>query len=243
MALLLLGLIVLAAPAQGAPARADDPYQAMARKIAFAARAAGLKSLVVVPFKSLAVGDELGGRIVSERIALEVSGGGGLEVLDGRQLELEGAGRRRAPDGPADPALEVELFEEILRQFALVNLRIQDTHEESKKRERAAEMLTARQLESIASVKRLERRLRHEAPEAEALVTGVLAPLSDGRIEVHVRLGNAATYTVIATVSAKVEKDWGEPPPPAPPRDYSAPAGLAGAAAVATWFLIRTMKG
>lgn len=87
MASLILGLIVLAAPAQGAPARPEDPYQVMARKISFAAREAGLKSLVVVPFKSLEAGDELGGRLVSERLALGILGGGDLQVLDGRLLE------------------------------------------------------------------------------------------------------------------------------------------------------------
>lgn len=103
-------------------------------------------------------------------------------------------------------------------------------------------MLRERYIDSVAGLDRLVSRDRKEPPEAQALVTGLLAPLSDGRVEVHARLADAGNFTVIVTVSVAVPKDWGEPPPPVPPRDYGGPACLAGAAAVATWLLVRAMN-
>lgn len=241
MAALILGLIVLTAPAQGGSARPEDPYEAMARKLAFAARGTGMSSLAVAPFRPLDGVDEIGGRLVGERIALRISAGGGLEVLDGR--ELAGGGRRLSPDGPLTPSLEVELLDEVLRQFEILDLGLQDTADERDRRNDARRALKARQLEASKGAEQRKRRQQEEPPEAQALVTGFLVPLSDGRVEVHARLVNAEKVTVLASVSAQVDKDWGEPAPAATRRDYFSAAGLIAASASALWFLAKAANG
>lgn len=235
---LLFGLLSLLPPVDAAQASAEDPYAAMSRRLAFAAREANLQSLVVVPFKSLESGDLLGGRLVAERLALGITTSGGLQVLDGRQLEGEGGGRRRALDGPASDA-DIDLYGEVLKQFAIHDLGVKESFEHIENRKVAEAIIRQRLVDSHAKLDRLASRARGEPPEAQALVTGLLVPLADGSMEVHARLADAGTFAVVATVSAKVPKDWGAPPPPPPPRDFTGPAVLSGAGLALLWFLSR----
>lgn len=239
---LLFGLVSLLPPVDAAQAPPEDPYAAMARRLAFAAREANLESLVIVPFKSLESGDALGGRLVAERLALGIGSSGGLQVLDGRQLEGEGGGRRRAPDGPA-PEEDKDLYGEVLKQFALHELGVKESLDHFENRKKAEGIIRQRLIDTHAKLDRLASRARQEPPEAQALVTGVLVPLADGRMEIHARLADSGTFAVIASVSAKVPKDWGMPLPPAPPRDFTGPAVLSGAGLALLWFLARAAGG
>jgi hypothetical protein len=198
-----------------------------------------VKSLAIVPFKALEGGDDVGGRLVSERLALRLSGGKDLEVLDGRQLETPGRGRTRAPDGPLDAVLEVDLLEEVLRQFDILDTDLPDTAEERTRRDHARGRLKSRHLEATKGAVRAESRKAEEPPEAQALVTGFIVELTNGRVEVHARLAESEQFNVLASVSATVERDWGKPAPPLSRRDFVAPAGFGGAAAVVLWLLLR----
>lgn len=221
-----------------------DPYVRLGRALALRAGQAGLESVAVVPFVSLAPEEGRLGELVSERIAVHLSSEEGLLVLDGRQLEAPGAGRSRAPDGPAASEQDVDLYGEVLKQFAAMDLGLQQSFEEVENRRLAARMIRQRLVESEAGVERLKARARKEPPEAQALLTGIVVPLADGRVEVLARLTETERYAVVATVSAKVPKDWGAPPPPAPDPFAGAGPGAAGAGLVAVlgWFVSRALR-
>lgn len=240
MALLWLRLIlVLAAAAEGAEA---DPFADAARRLAIAARQAGIQSVVILPFTPLGGPDALGSHLLTERLAARLTSKEGVELHDAAQLQEGGGGSRRAPDDPLDPVLDVRLFDGIIRIIEIANMHIEDTPKEAAFRGAVAGAVKERQLAAIQQ--RELKKARHEGrhPETDGVVSGVFGELEDGTVEVHARLASTRSFSIVSSASMKVRKDWGTAPS-APPRDYSGLAALAGTLSVGLWFLIRAANG
>lgn len=232
MALLRLGFILLTLSSAGAAE--PDPFAAMARKLSIAARAKGFKSLVVMPFEPIATADEAGPRLLTERLASRLSSGEGFDVLDGRQLRAGGGSARRAPDDSDgfDAAFDLKLLDGMTRVLRLIDMPVEDTPREAEIRALLAEKIKERRLAALRRRELEIARGEGRSPEADGLVSGVVAELSDGSIELHARLADAHEQTIVATASVRVKKDWGRLPSAERP-EYGGLAGLGGGAVLA----------
>lgn len=240
MALVWVRLILgLAAAAEGAEA---DPYADTARRLAIAARQAGIQSVVIMPLKPLGAPDELGARLITERLAARLASKEGVELRDAAQFQESGGRAQRDPNDPLDPVLDVRLFDAIFRIIEIANMHIEDTPQEAEFRGKVAEAVKARQLKALEQRRMETDRLDGLLPNADGIVSGVFGEMQDGTVEVHARLASRPSFAIVASASLRVRKDWGRPAPGVP-KDYSGLAALAGTASVGLWFLMRAVNG
>lgn len=233
---ILLGLAGTVAAAE------PDPYADIARRLSVAARDGRIQSLVISPLKAVGESDDVGSRLLTERLSARFATKEGMEILDSAQLKEGGGGSRRAPDDPFAPELDIQLFDGIMRVIQIADMHLEDTAREAEIRTLVALKVKERQLAAIDRREKEKARREDRTPEADAIVSGVFAELKDGTVEVHARLANARSFAIIATASARVRKDWGAPQP-ALPRDYFGLTALTGTSVVGLWFLLRATSG
>lgn len=239
MTLIWIGLLALA---EAAVAAEPDPYADIARRLSVAARQDKIQSLVVTQLQPVGIVDEVGARLLTERLSSRLSTKEGMEILDAAQLKEGGGGSRRAPDDPFPPELDIDLFNGIMRVIQIADMHLEDTAREAEIRNLVALKVKERQLAAIERGEKEKARREDRSPEADAIVSGVFVELEGGTIEIHVRLASTRSFAIIAAASAKVRKDWGRAPAPLP-RDYTGMAGLAGTACIGLWFLMRAASG
>lgn len=209
--------------------RAGDPYRSMAKAVAKEARARRFESVAVQPFKAFDPQDDLAGRVVAERLIAALAGSEGLSVTAGGETPVA-----KPPPNPG--ALEPVVFEGVLRQFQIQDLEMQDTPYERERRAQLREALKKHQVDAARAAREAE---QGSTRASGAILTGVLVPLKDGTLEVHVRMSDGGGGS-FAAASARLSKDWGA----APKRGMGVPAagGAAGAAAAVVWLLTRLSR-
>lgn len=95
--------IAAAASLLAARAWAGDPYGRLAEAVGAAARAGGVATVAVVPFRAAGGEDRAGGLALSERLVGRLLQGGTVDVVERTRLEAVLAEQRLGADGVVDP--------------------------------------------------------------------------------------------------------------------------------------------